>query len=124
MRTHTPHNVLGTALAVLALGFFHSATPVAVSAQARASLTASATILPADAAWTGHELTEAVRTAALADSGATTGASFANLAGTTAATFSPDDGVVRMERDGTVVWVRPTTPDDDRTLVMVAHLGS
>jgi hypothetical protein len=120
MRTHTIPAPLTIALAALALAIFHSARPVAVSAQSRASLTASATVVNADAAWTGQELTEAVLGAATATTVAVAGSEPLAVLGESGAELQ----TTRSERDGTVVWVQPAPQGEPRALVTVAHLGS
>ena len=122
MSAHTPGNPLRTALAVAALAIFHSATPLAVSAQTRAAVRASATVVHADAAWTAHDLTRAVLHTAAGRAG--TGTIAPPPDGFAQPWTTPDTTPFRTERNGTVVWVRPATGGDGPTLVTVAHLGS
>ena len=106
---------------VAAVAIFHCARPLAVYAQSQATLAASATVVHADAAWTGHELTQAVLDAA-ADGNASSPAWHVPAV---AGLELPSGGsAFRTERNGTVVWVRTAPAGDRPTLVTVAHLGS
>jgi hypothetical protein len=99
MRTHGHATLLTTGLMVATLGIFHIARPVAVSAQASASLTVSATVVPSNAAWSGHEMSME-----LAQSAETEG--------------------LLVERDGTIAWLEPAPAATTEPTVTVAHLGS
>lgn len=104
------------------LVIIHSATPMGVSAQATATMTASANVVHADAAWTGVELTHAVVAATVAtDRGAELDPAL-RLASGPATSYGAE--AIRMERNGTVVWVEASRPDRQQALVTVAHLGS
>ncbi|MEX2470802.1 MAG: hypothetical protein WEA34_01385 [Gemmatimonadota bacterium] len=110
MRTHGHATLLTTSLMVAALGAFHIARPVAVSAQASASLTVSATVVRSDAAWSGHEMSRALlHSVTSTRSEATDG------------TAIIDDAI---ERDGTIAWVEPTPRSPSEPTVTVAHVGS
>lgn len=119
MRTHGHPALLTTSLMVAALGVFHIARPVAVSAQASASLTVSATVVRSDAAWSGHEISRA-----LIDSVSITRP--AAIDGTTII----DGPVARgwaapsLEWDGTIAWLEPAPEAESERTVTVAHLGS
>ncbi len=122
MSAHSRRSLLTTAAAVAALTIFHSARPLAVSAQGRATVTASATVVHADAAWTGHELTQVVLRAA-AEVGASS-MDDPSVADLTVPWVLSGGSAVHTERNGTVVWVRPAPSGGRPTLVTVAHLGS
>ncbi len=122
MTAHIEGTAFRTVLAVAALTVFHSARPLAVSAQGRATISVSATVVRPDAAWTGHELTRAVlRATAAATGGAMADDTSVRASG---AEVVSGGSVARAERNGTVVWVQPSRADDRTTRVMVAHLGS
>lgn len=110
MRTHGHATLLTTSLMVAALGVFHIARPVAVSAQASASLTVSATVVRSDAAWSGHEMGQAlVRSVVSSDSEGIDGADIIDAS---------------IERDGTMAWVEPIPTSASEPTVTVAHVGS
>jgi hypothetical protein len=100
MRTHRRPTVHATMLAIVAIGFFHIARPLAVSAQSSATARVEAVVLAADAAWTAYRVTERV---VRADAG------------------SP---AARHEESGTVAWRNEDPADPTVTVVTVAHLGS
>lgn len=110
MRTHGHATLLTTSLMVAALGVFHIARPVAVSAQASASLTVSATVVRSDAAWSGHEMGQAlVHSVASGDAEITDGVDIIDAS---------------LERDGTIAWLEPTYASTSEPTVTVAHVGS
>lgn len=110
MRTHGHATLLTTSLMVAALGAFHIARPVAVSAQASASLTVSATVVRSDAAWSGHEMGRAL---------------VASVASTHPEAMHGADIIdASLERDGTIAWVEPTPASASEPTVTVAHVGS
>jgi len=100
MRTHIHPTTHAAMLAVVALGFFHIARPLAVSAQSSATARVEAIVLPADAAWIAYRATDRV---ARAEAG------------------SP---AARHEESGTVAWRNEDPADPTVTVVTVAHLGS
>lgn len=110
MRTHGHATLLTTSLMVAALGAFHIARPVAVSAQASASLTVSATVVRSDAAWSGHEMSRAL------------------LHSVSSIRPEGTDGAANIdasiERDGTIAWMEPTPASASEPTVTVAHVGS
>ena len=122
MSAHIPSTLLQTALTMATVTTFHSARPLAVSAQARATLSASATVVRADAAWTGHELTQAVLQEAAGFKSTGSGASYP--VGLAEQKPLSEGSIARTERNGTMVWARPSGSHDRTTLVTVAHLGS
>lgn len=128
MRTHGHATLLTASLMVAALGACHIARPVAVSAQASASLRVSATVVRAEAAWSGHEMTQALVHSAAAEalvaSAATRGA---EATGTVAIDGGPSThgwADASVERDGTVAWLEPAPVSATERTVVVAHLGS
>lgn len=110
MRTHGHATLLTTSLMVAALGAFHIARPVAVSAQASASLTVSATVVRSDAAWSGHEMSRAL------------------LHSVSSIRPEGTDGAANIdapiERDGTIAWMELTPASASEPTVTVAHVGS
>jgi len=56
MRPLRPKFVFATLSAIVGLGLFHIASPVAVSAQNSAVARVEVTVLPADAAWAAHDM--------------------------------------------------------------------
>ncbi|MEX2466272.1 MAG: hypothetical protein WD995_05145 [Gemmatimonadota bacterium] len=100
MRTHNFHSILTTILAVVGLGLFHIARPVAVSAQSAATMRVEVTVLPADAAWAAHRMTELVARTDIAAAAA------------------------RQEELGTVVWRETEPVNATLRVVTVAHLAN
>jgi hypothetical protein len=100
MRNQICNTIRTTILVVAALGLFHIARPVAVSAQASATMRVEVTVLPADAAWAGHQLTELV------------------------ALSAEGEGPARQEAFGTVVWREAEPADAEVRVVTVAHLAN
>lgn len=107
MRTHGHATLLTTSLMVAALGVFHIARPVAVSAQASASLGVSATVVRSDAAWSGHEMSRAL---------------LESLSMSDADREVTDE--LAIERDGTIAWLEPAPAAESEPTITVAHLGS
>ena len=96
--THTPMQYL--IFAVVAVGLFHIARPLAVSAQSGATVRVEATVVPATAAWAAHRLAGAA--------------------------IRPDRGSTldRLEASGMVLWREDDPANPTVTIVTVAHLGS
>jgi hypothetical protein len=117
MRSERHRSVIRAALAVAAVGFFHIARPIAVSAQSQASGRVQATVVAADAAWRGHVVSEALVGRVIRDAMASA-----------ARDSDPRRSVAPTYRihaeTGTVVWVEPTRADASTRTVTVAHLAN
>ena len=100
MRNQIFHTIGTTILVVVALGLFHIARPLAVFAQTSATVRVEVTVLPADAAWAGHRMTELVAQAAEGQAPA------------------------RHEEAGTVVWREAEPAHSEVRVVTVAHLAN
>lgn len=109
MRTHGHATLLTTSFLVAMLGAFHIARPVAVSAQASASLRVSATVVRSDAAWSGHEMSRALIHSVSTLPEATDGVATIDAS---------------IERDGTIAWLDPDPVSASEPTVTVAHVGS
>jgi hypothetical protein len=100
MRDPIFHTIRTTILVVAALGLFHIARPVAVFAQTSATVRVEVTVLPADAAWAGHRMTELV------------------------AHDVEGQAPTRREALGTVVWREAEPANAEVRVVTVAHLAN
>ena len=130
MRTHGHPALIIASLMVALLGAFHIARPVAVSAQASASVRVSATVVRADAAWSGHEMSQALVQAAAVEALLASATDPASESARTAATHGQLAPATHgwteasVQRNGTVAWVEPIPASPSERTVFVAHLGS
>ena len=146
MRATTKNHLFTAAWAVVALSVLHIARPVAVSGQENGSIRATASVLPAEAAWVAQDVTTrmvsdvvarvAVEVADVAMAPAIEGADVASGPAITetvaplavgpqpAATRGLAESLelLRAEEGGVVAWVR--NQDRRSATLTVAHLGN